>query len=101
MFSDRLGYYTKLNRPGTRSNRLGPDPDPADLLKYRPEPVRVLGPRVLREDLYRVHCPLLRNQTAGVKRHETERDFVLLSICSLFLMIGLRICQSSHLLDGE
>ncbi len=50
---------------------------------------------------YRVCCPLLRNQTAGVKRYETERDFVLLSICSLFLMIGLRIYQSSHLLDGE
>ncbi len=50
---------------------------------------------------HRVYCPLLRNQTAGVKRYETERDFVLLSICSLFLMIGLRICQSSHLLDGE
>ncbi len=32
---------------------------------------------------YRVYCPLLRNQTAGVKRRETERDFVLLSICSL------------------
>ncbi len=48
-----------------------------------------------------VVSPLLRNQTAGVKRHETERDFVLLSICSLFLMIGLRICQSSHMLDGE
>ncbi len=32
-----------LKRPGTRSNRLGPDPDPADLLKYRPEPVRVPG----------------------------------------------------------
>ncbi len=35
----------------TRSNRLGPDPDPADHLKYRPEPVRVPGrvpgPRVL------------------------------------------------------
>ncbi len=47
-----------LKRPGTRSNRLGPDPDPADHLKYRPEPVRVPGrvpgPRVLREDLYRV-----------------------------------------------
>ncbi len=27
-------------RPGTRSNRLGPDPDPADHLKYRPKPVR-------------------------------------------------------------
>ncbi len=42
--------HTKLKRPGTRSNRLGPDPDPADLLKYRPEPVRfpgrVPGPRV-------------------------------------------------------
>ncbi len=35
--------HTKLKRPGTRSNRLGPDPDPADLLKYRPEPVRVPG----------------------------------------------------------
>ncbi len=35
-----------LKRPGTRSNRLGPDPDPADHLKYRPEPVRVPGPRV-------------------------------------------------------
>ncbi len=34
---------TKLKRPGTRSNRLGPDPDPADHLKYRPEPVRVPG----------------------------------------------------------
>ncbi len=33
-----------LKRPGTRSNRLGPDPDPADHLKYRPEPVRVPGP---------------------------------------------------------
>ncbi len=32
-----------LKRPGTRSNRLGPDPDPADHLKYRPEPVRVPG----------------------------------------------------------
>ncbi len=31
-----------LKRPGTRSNRLGPDPYPADL-KYRPEPVRVPG----------------------------------------------------------
>ncbi len=45
-----------LNRPGTRSNRLGPDPDPADHLKYRPEPERVpgrvLGSRVLCEDLY-------------------------------------------------
>ncbi len=44
-----------LKRPGTRSNRLRPDPDPADHLKYRPEPVRVpgrvLGSRVLREDL--------------------------------------------------
>ncbi len=30
--------HTMLNRPGTRSNRLGPDPDPADHLKYRPEP---------------------------------------------------------------
>ncbi len=36
--------HTMLNRPGTRSNRLGPDPDPADLLKYRPKPVRVPGP---------------------------------------------------------
>ncbi len=35
-----------LKRPGTRSNILGPDPDPADHLKYRPEPVRVPGPRV-------------------------------------------------------
>ncbi len=41
-----------LKRPGTRSNRLGPDPDLADHLKYRPEPVRVPGPRVFREDLY-------------------------------------------------
>ncbi len=42
MFSDQLGYYAqKLKRPGTQSNRLGPDP--ADHLKYRPEPVRVLG----------------------------------------------------------
>ncbi len=40
--------HTKLKRPGTRSNRLGPDPDPdpADRLKYRPEPVWVPGPRV-------------------------------------------------------
>ncbi len=38
--------HTMLNRPGTRSNRLGPDPDPADHLKYRPEPERVPGPRV-------------------------------------------------------
>ncbi len=36
--------HTMLNRPGTRSNRLGPDPDPADHLKYRPEPERVPGP---------------------------------------------------------
>ncbi len=43
--------HTMLNRPGTRSNRLGPDPDPADHLKYRPEPERVLGSRVLCEDL--------------------------------------------------
>ncbi len=35
--------HTMLNRPGTRSNRLGPDPDPADHLKYRPEPERVPG----------------------------------------------------------
>ncbi len=35
--------HTKLKRPGTRSNRLGPDPDPADHLNYRPEPVRVPG----------------------------------------------------------
>ncbi len=35
--------HTMLNRPGTRSKRLGPDPDPADHLKYRPEPVRVPG----------------------------------------------------------
>ncbi len=34
---------TMLKRPGTRSNRLGPDPDPTDHLKYRPEPVRVPG----------------------------------------------------------
>ncbi len=34
--------HTMLNRPGTRSNRLGPDPDPADRLKYRPD--RVPGP---------------------------------------------------------
>ncbi len=47
-----------LKRPGTRSNRLGPDPDPTDHLKYRPEPVWVPGPRVLREDLYNeVHLP--------------------------------------------
>ncbi len=49
------GIHTMLNRPGTRSNRLGPDPDPADHLKYRPEPERVPGrvpgPRVLCEDL--------------------------------------------------
>ncbi len=38
--------HTKLKRPGTRSNRLGPDPDPDDHLKYRPEPVRIPGPRV-------------------------------------------------------
>ena len=38
--------HTMLNRPGTRSNRFGPDPDPADHLKYRPEPVRVPGRRV-------------------------------------------------------
>ncbi len=39
---------TMLNRPGTRSTRLGPDPDPADHLKYRPErvPGQVPGPRV-------------------------------------------------------
>ncbi len=34
--------HTKLKRPGTKSNRLGPDP--ADHLKYWPEPVRVPGP---------------------------------------------------------
>ncbi len=28
---------------GTRSNRLGPDPDPTDHFIYRPEPVRVPG----------------------------------------------------------
>ncbi len=48
--------HTKLKRPGTRSKRLEPDPEPADHLNYRPEPVRVpgrvLGSRVLREDLY-------------------------------------------------
>ncbi len=38
--------HTMLKRPGTRSNKLGPDPDPTDHLKYRPEPVRVPGPRV-------------------------------------------------------
>ncbi len=43
--STRL-LHTKLKRPGTRSNRLGPDPDPDDHLKYRPEPVRIPGPRV-------------------------------------------------------
>ncbi len=51
--------HTMLNRPGTRSNRLGPDPDPADHLKYRPEPERVPGrvpgSRVLCEDLYRIY----------------------------------------------
>ncbi len=44
-----IDYYvlhTMLKRPEARSNRLGPDPDPADHLKYRPEPVRVPGPRV-------------------------------------------------------
>ncbi len=35
--------HTMLKRPGTRSNRLGPDPDPTDHLKYRPKPVRVPG----------------------------------------------------------
>ncbi len=43
--------HTMLNRPGIQSNRLGPNPDPADHLKDRPEPVRVLGSQVLREDL--------------------------------------------------
>ncbi len=38
--------HTILNRSRTRSNRLGPDPEPSDHLKYRPEPVRVLCPRV-------------------------------------------------------
>ncbi len=51
--------HTMLNRPGTRSNRLGPDPDPADHLKYRPGPERVPGrvpgSRVLCEDLYRIY----------------------------------------------
>ncbi len=38
--------HTMLKRPWTRSNRLGPDPDPADHLKYRPVrvPGRVSGP---------------------------------------------------------
>ncbi len=35
--------HTKLKRPETRSNRLGPDPDPTDHFNYRPEPVRVPG----------------------------------------------------------
>ncbi len=35
--------HTMLNRPGTRSNRLGPDPDPADHLKYNEGPERVSG----------------------------------------------------------
>ncbi len=41
--------HTKLKRPGNRSNRLGPDPDPADHLKYRPNPYES---RVLPENLY-------------------------------------------------
>ncbi len=49
-----LVLHTKLKRPGTRSNRLGPGPDPAGHLKYRPErvPGRVLMFLVLCEDLY-------------------------------------------------
>ncbi len=44
---------TKLKRPGTRSNRWGPDP--ANHLKYRPELVRVP-----REDLYLAALPTPR-----------------------------------------
>ncbi len=37
LWSTRV-LHPKLKRPRTRSNRLGPDPDPADHLKYRPKP---------------------------------------------------------------
>ncbi len=49
-----------LKRPGTRSNRLGPDPDPADHLKYRPEPVRVPCRVPCRVPGLRVSGPLWR-----------------------------------------
>ncbi len=52
-----------LKRPGTRSNRLGPDPDPADHLKYRPEPYRS---RVLHEDLYCRPSQLCQGRQIGV-----------------------------------
>uniref|UniRef100_A0A8C2H2A5 Probable serine carboxypeptidase CPVL n=1 Tax=Cyprinus carpio TaxID=7962 RepID=A0A8C2H2A5_CYPCA len=47
--------HTMLNRPGTRSNRFGPDPDPADHINIDPNPhgSRVDGSRVHCEDLYR------------------------------------------------
>ncbi len=39
-----LVLHTMLNRPGTRSNRVGPDPDAANHLKYSPEPIWFPGP---------------------------------------------------------
>ncbi len=63
VFSDQLGVlHTKLKRPGTRSNWLRPDPDPAGHLKYRPEPVKVPG---------RVPGPLWRPL---VEMHGTQWD---------------------------
>ncbi len=60
-----------LKRPGTRSNRLGPDPDPADHLKYRPEPIRVPG---------RVPGPRVSGPGSSVKTSSSDA-----CVCSVFL----------------
>ncbi len=86
LWSTRV-LHTKLKRPGTRSNRLGPDPDPADLLKYRPEPVRVPGrvpgPRVSGPPWRPLPRPTGHEGTSGPCSHMASflHDRALVGIC--------------------
>ncbi len=86
--------HTKLNRPGTRSNRLGPDPDPADLLKYRPEPVRVLGPRVSGPPWRPLPCALssFKKSDGGSKKARDRAGF-----CFVVYLQSLFNDRSTHL----